>query len=143
MRRKSITFLVLLLISVAVTPSSFAAAPVSISNVTVQKKWNALIALKITAKNNTSREVQLSGELFAVTKDGQTIEIPDFDTLIFYDAYSNPCAGNSINGTWKPRQSASSVFCFALPKGKTIKKVFIASSKYSTPLVSVNVNIKN
>jgi hypothetical protein len=85
----------------------------------------------------------LSGEFFAVTKNGQTIEIPDFDTLIFYDAYSNPCGGNSINGTWKPRQAASNVFCFALPKGQTIKKVFIASSKYATPLVSVNVNIKN
>ncbi len=143
MRRKSITLLILLFISASVTPSSSAAAPVSISKVTVQKKWNALIALKITAKNNTSREVKLSGEFFAITKEGQTIEIPDFDTLIFYDAYSNPCAGNSINGTWKPRQSASNTFCFALPKGKTIKKVFIASSKYSTPLVSVNVSIKN
>ena len=143
MRRKSITFLILVLISVAVTPSSFAAAPVSISKVTVQKKWGALVALKITAKNNTSRAVQLSGEFFAVTKDGQTIGYPDFDTLIFYDAYTNPCVGNSINGTWKPKQSASETFCFALPKGKTIKKIFIASSKYSTPLVSVNVNIKN
>lgn len=140
---KKLLILFVLTISLAFTHSSSAATPVSLSNVTVQKKWNALIALKITAKNNTSRVVQLSGEFFAVTKDGQTIEIPDFDTLIFYDAYSNPCAGNSINGTWKPRQSASSIFCFALPKGKTIKKIFIASSKYSTPLVSVNVNIKN
>ena len=143
MRRKSITFLVLLLISVAVTPSSFAATLVSISKVTVQKKWNALIALKITTTNNTSREVVFFGEMFAVTKDGQTIGLPDGVTLQNYDAYLNPCAGNGINGSWKPRQSASSVFCFALPKGNTIKSLFIASSKYSTPLVSIKVNIKN
>ena len=143
MHMKKLMILFLLCISLAFPHSGNAATPVSISKVVVQKKWNALVALKITAKNNTSRKVQLSGEFFAVTNDGQTIEFPDFDTLIFYDAYSNPCVGNSINGTWKPRQSASGTFCFALPKGKIIKKIFIASDKYSTPLVSLNVNIKN
>jgi|LauGreDrversion4_2_1035121.scaffolds.fasta_scaffold1048881_1 hypothetical protein len=122
---------------------AFSAPPISITKISTFKKYDALIALKVTSKNNTNRNVRLAGNFYAKTSDGLTYEFPDFETLQFYGVYGNPCGGNGVDGYWNPGQVASATWCFAVPKGKTIVEIYVASNRYATPLVSKKIRIKN
>ena len=120
-----------------------AAPPISITKISIFKKYDALIALKVTARNNTSRVVNLAGNFYAKTSDGLTYEFPDFETLQLYGVYGNPCGGNGVDGSWSPGQIATATWCFAVPKGKRIVQVYVASNRYATPLVTKKTRIKN
>lgn len=143
MKRKSLIATVSVISLVLLNTPANSAPPVSFTKVTVYKKWDALIALNVTGKNNTSRNVRLSGSFYAKTKSGNIYGFPDFETLMLYDAYQNPCSGDSVDGNWTPKSVWTSTWCFAVPKGQTITSVFLAANKYSTPLTSIKVNIKN
>jgi hypothetical protein len=122
---------------------AFSAPPISITKISTFKKYDALIALKVTSKNNTNRNVRLAGNFYAKTSDGLTYEFPDFETLDLYGVYPDPCGGNGVDGYWNPGQVASATWCFAVPKGKTIVEIYVASNRYATPLVAKKIRIKN
>jgi hypothetical protein len=143
MKRKILTVATSCILVISLSTPANSAPPISFTKVTVYKKWDAFIALNVTGKNNTSRNVRLSGYFYAKTKSGQIYGMPDFETLMLYDAYQNPCSGDSVDGNWTPKSVWTSTWCFAVPKGQTVTSVFVASNKYSTPLTSIRVSIKN
>lgn len=127
---------------VGTAPAS-AGTPIQIQSVSVVKRYPTFIVVKVTSKNMTSRTVQLRGYLNALDKNGYTTyQPPSFNEINMYGA-NRQCTGDMVNGSWPAKRSYSATWCFSVPKGKTIKSIFISANIYGDPMISKAVNIKN
>ncbi len=143
---KKIRGLAALLVGTGIVLSSLTATattPIQIKSVTLYKKYPTFIIVKVTSANTTSRQVQLKGYLNALDKNGYTTyQPPSFNEINMYGV-NNLCTGDTVNGTWPSKRSYTATWCFAVPKGKTIKSVYISAKWLGSPMISQAVNIKN
>jgi hypothetical protein len=143
--KKIATAAVLVATALTFQPSAADAVgtPIQITKVVLYKKYPTFIVLKVTSKNTTRRDIHLVGYQCVLDKDGYTTyEAPDWNEVSVYEA-NNICTGDYLNGYWSPGQVATGTWCFSVPRGRSIKSVYVSASMFGNAMYSKAVSIKH